>query len=180
MSGTAVLGYLGGVRRALADVPPAEQNELMADVEDCLLDIANEAGPALTAQGLRDRLGSPDDYAAELVRAAGYGERVPEAQPQPATDLDKSTWRLALFLVGAAVLLAGTAGSVIGGFVYGNGVGFLLAVFAFFGLLIAGGQCLTAADRNARWAHLRSTATKVKRELRARSAPASPTTGTSS
>lgn len=179
MSGTAVLGYLGGVRRALADVPPAEQNELMAEVEDYLLDIANEAGPALTAQALRDRLGSPDDYAAELVRAAGYGDPSPEAPPS--TGLDKtSVWRLALFLVGLAVLLGGIAGSVIGGYTYGSGLGFLFAVFAFLGLLMAAGQCLTAADRHGHWVHLRSAAVKAKRAFRERWAPASPTTGTSS
>lgn len=175
MSGTAVLGYLGGVRRALADVPPAEQNELMADVEDCLLDIANETGPALTAEGLRVRLGAPEDYAAELTRAAGYErtERVKDAD-------QSSSWRIALFVVGLVVLLGGIAGSVVGGFMGGSGVGFLFATFAVLGLLIAAGQCLTAADRQAHWVQLRSAALRVVRTLRSRWAPASPTTGTSS
>ena len=61
--------YVAAVRRALADLPRAEQEDLLAEVEASLLETAEEgAGPIGT------RLGAPEQFAAELRAAAGLHE----------------------------------------------------------------------------------------------------------
>jgi hypothetical protein len=57
-----VTGYMEQVRAALADVPPGEREELLADVEGSLAD--GEGSP-------EERLGPPDRFAQELRLAAG-------------------------------------------------------------------------------------------------------------
>ena len=58
--------YLAAVREALADLPSAERDDLVAEVEASLLESAGESsGPIAT------RLGPPEDFAAELRAAAG-------------------------------------------------------------------------------------------------------------
>ena len=64
-----VAAYARRVRQALADVPAARLEELLEDLEEHLVEVASETpGP------LADRLGPPEDYAAELRRAAGLAE----------------------------------------------------------------------------------------------------------
>ncbi|HKT05532.1 MAG TPA: hypothetical protein VJT31_38940 [Rugosimonospora sp.] len=60
--------YLGAVREALADLPPAEREELLEDLPDHLAEVSAESGQPLT-----ERLGPPERYAAELRAAAGVG-----------------------------------------------------------------------------------------------------------
>jgi hypothetical protein len=58
--------YVAAVRRALSDLPPAEQDDLLAEVEASLLEAAEEGGGPIGA-----RLGAPEQFAAELRAAAG-------------------------------------------------------------------------------------------------------------
>jgi hypothetical protein len=61
-----VSDYLARVRTALADLPAAERDDLIEDLELHLGEVAAEAGGAL-----EDRLGPPEKYAAELRASAG-------------------------------------------------------------------------------------------------------------
>ncbi|MBD0328617.1 MAG: hypothetical protein ICV64_00715 [Thermoleophilia bacterium] len=61
-----VEAYLAAVREELADVPAAERDDLLAEVEASLAEAAEESGRPLAAT-----LGSPHDFAAELRNAAG-------------------------------------------------------------------------------------------------------------
>lgn len=63
-----VAAYLAAVREALADLPPAERDDLVAEVEASLVEAAAEGG-SITA-----RLGPPTEFAAELRTAAGLHE----------------------------------------------------------------------------------------------------------
>ncbi|MFL5846039.1 MAG: HAAS signaling domain-containing protein [Solirubrobacteraceae bacterium] len=71
-----VAEYLDRVRAQLGDLPAAERDELMADVEASLLDAATD-----TAVPLTERLGSPEAFAGELRAAAGLA--APSAPPAP-------------------------------------------------------------------------------------------------
>lgn len=64
--------YVAAVRRALADLPNAERDDLLAEVEASLLETTEEgAGP------IGARLGAPEQFAAELRAAAGLHEPAP-------------------------------------------------------------------------------------------------------
>jgi hypothetical protein len=71
-----VAAYLAAVREALDDLPTAERDDLLAEVEDSLVEAAAEGGGPITA-----RLGRPEDFAAELRSAAGLHEREPARSP---------------------------------------------------------------------------------------------------
>jgi hypothetical protein len=60
--------YLDRVRAALADLPTEERDELLEDLPAHLADVAAESDGAL-----EERLGSPEEYAAELRASAGLG-----------------------------------------------------------------------------------------------------------
>jgi hypothetical protein len=60
-----VRGYLATVRDALSDLPEAERDDLLAEVEDSLREAAEEGG------SIAARLGPPQEFAAELRSAAG-------------------------------------------------------------------------------------------------------------
>ena len=67
--------YVAAVRRALADLPSAERDDLLADLEASLLETTEEgAGPIVA------RLGAPEQFAAELRTAAGLHEPAPPAR----------------------------------------------------------------------------------------------------
>ena len=68
-----VTAYLAAVRAALADLPPDERDDLLAEVEASLVEATAESGGNLSA-----RLGPPEEFAAELRAAAGLHE-VPSA-----------------------------------------------------------------------------------------------------
>lgn len=61
--------YLAAVRAALADLPGAERDDLLAEVEASLAEAAADTGGPLET-----RLGSPREFAAELRAAAGLQE----------------------------------------------------------------------------------------------------------
>ncbi|WP_020661783.1 DUF1700 domain-containing protein [Amycolatopsis benzoatilytica] len=69
---TAVRVYLARVRTALADLPAAEVEELLADVRPHLNEIEAELGANATVDDLAARLGTPESYAAELRASGGY------------------------------------------------------------------------------------------------------------
>lgn len=108
--------YLDEVRRALADLPESERDELLGDVETHVAEVALETGDELLA-----RLGSPGTFASELRSAAGLPADPPPAMtrarleaaarrlrgrlpsPAPLADLAPAWWVLRGYV--AAVLL---------------------------------------------------------------------------
>jgi uncharacterized membrane protein len=61
-----VLRYAAGVRAELADLTPAQRDDLLEDLEDHLSEVAAELN-----EPLESRLGPPEVYAAELRASAG-------------------------------------------------------------------------------------------------------------
>ncbi|RKR90236.1 hypothetical protein BDK92_4604 [Micromonospora pisi] len=74
MTEREITEYVERVRRALADLPPTDRDELLEDLPEHLAEVAAEGTGALV-----DRLGTPEAYAAELRAAAGLA-----AADQPA------------------------------------------------------------------------------------------------
>src|SRR2546429_4764251 len=66
-----VASYATAVRAALAALPDAERESLLEDLEDHLAEVASESDLSL-----EERLGKPEDYAAELRSAYGAGNDV--------------------------------------------------------------------------------------------------------
>src|SRR5687767_7085569 len=58
--------YIAAVAARLADLPQEERDDLMADLEQHLHEVAAEGDGTLT-----ERLGTPESYAAELRTSAG-------------------------------------------------------------------------------------------------------------
>ncbi len=75
-TGTEVTDYAGRVRAALADLPAGDRDDLLAELEDHLAEVAAE-GP------LEELLGSPEAYAAELRSSAGLPAGVRPARRRP-------------------------------------------------------------------------------------------------
>ncbi|SDX52739.1 hypothetical protein SAMN05421504_10314 [Amycolatopsis xylanica] len=69
---TAVRVYLARVRTALADLPSAEVEEILEDVRPHLLEIEAELGQGARVEQMIERLGTPENYAAELRVAGDY------------------------------------------------------------------------------------------------------------
>lgn len=67
--------YLDAVRAALADLPTAERDDLLAEVEASLVEAESESGGNISA-----RLGPPEEFAAELRAAAGLHQVAPAAR----------------------------------------------------------------------------------------------------
>ena len=65
-----VAAYLAAVRSSLRDLPEAERDDLVAEVEASLVESAGEGG------SISARLGPPEEFAAELRSAAGLHEPV--------------------------------------------------------------------------------------------------------
>jgi hypothetical protein len=63
-----VAAYLAAVRSSLRDLPEAERDDLVAEVEASLVESAGEGG------SISARLGPPEEFAAELRSAAGLLE----------------------------------------------------------------------------------------------------------
>lgn len=71
-----VAAYLAAVRSSLRDLPDAERDDLVAEVEASLVESAGEGG------SIAARLGPPEAFAAELRSAAGLHETsTPERSP---------------------------------------------------------------------------------------------------
>lgn len=92
--------YLRRVRAALADLPADEVAEVMEDLEPHVAEVFEEAG---SAEEVERRLGTPEEYAAELRAAGGY----PSAQASP---VDKPrAWRARYVLLAAIAVTGGAA-----------------------------------------------------------------------
>jgi hypothetical protein len=74
--------YLSALRTALADLSPDEREGLLEEVADSLREIINEGGSIV------ERLGTPEDFAAELRLAAGL--------PPTHTTIHRVSWATAL------------------------------------------------------------------------------------
>ena len=85
-----VAAYLATVREALDDLPADERDDLLAEVEDSLVEAATEGGGPIVA-----RLGQPEEFAAELRAAAGLHERAPAAEKREAIQWRELAARLA-------------------------------------------------------------------------------------
>ncbi|PRY62018.1 HAAS signaling domain-containing protein [Glycomyces artemisiae] len=96
--GTEAATYLAEVRRHLADLPPAVREDLLADLEAHLNEVAADLEPGATLAG---RLGAPAAYAAELRETvvvegdsepvAARRDRIAEARAAVARTADAAT-----------------------------------------------------------------------------------------
>ena len=95
---TQVRDYLSAVERFLDDLPADERRELLEDLEEHLTEVAAEDDGSL-----RDRLGPPDAYAAELRASAGLPPHVATAE---LTAVERLRWSLRASPLGALALSA--------------------------------------------------------------------------
>src|SRR5205809_10394 len=72
-----VVSYASAVRAALEPLPEVQRESLREDLEDHLAEVASESGVSL-----QERLGRPEDYAAELRSAYGAGNDVSNTGPR--------------------------------------------------------------------------------------------------
>lgn len=72
-----VARYAAAVRAALAPLPDAERESLLEDLENHLAEVASESDLSL-----QERLGKPEDYAAELRSAYGAGSDAANTRPR--------------------------------------------------------------------------------------------------
>jgi hypothetical protein len=100
-----VAGYASAVRAACADLPGPDRELLLEDLEDHLQEVAAEAGGPLS-----ERLGRPEDYAAELRASAGLA--APGAGPAGAGAAGRRRRRLRETWAGRR--LAGLGAAVLG------------------------------------------------------------------
>ena len=70
-----VANYAAAVRSALASLPEAERASLLEDLENHLAEVAGESDLSL-----QERLGQPEDYAAELRSAYSSGRNTPNVK----------------------------------------------------------------------------------------------------
>jgi uncharacterized membrane protein len=70
-----VAAYAAAVRSALASLPEAERASLLEDLENHLAEVAGESDLSL-----EERLGKPEDYAAELRSAYNSGSSTPNTK----------------------------------------------------------------------------------------------------
>lgn len=85
--------YLDAVREALEDLPDDEVAEIVDDVAEHLDQVNAELGGSASKAALEQRLGTPEQYVAELRAAAGFPE------PVARTTRSRSTQPVLRFLV---------------------------------------------------------------------------------
>ncbi|OZM74088.1 hypothetical protein CFN78_07420 [Amycolatopsis antarctica] len=107
---TAARTYLARVRTALADLPPAEIEEIVEDVRPQLVEITEEAGEDVRLETLIERLGTPESYAAELRAAGDYPPPSAEEKPAAAKSAGRVVPRLALWGFVAGILVVALFG----------------------------------------------------------------------
>ncbi|MFC5289498.1 DUF1700 domain-containing protein [Actinokineospora guangxiensis] len=95
--------YLRRVKAALADLPADEVAEVMEDLEAHVAEVFAEAG---SAEEVERRLGTPEEYAAELRAAGGY----PTGNTPSGERARVWLGRLVVWAAVAATALAGLAG----------------------------------------------------------------------
>ncbi|HVK25332.1 MAG TPA: hypothetical protein VM677_28580 [Actinokineospora sp.] len=86
--------YLARVRAALADLPAEELAEVLEDIEPHVTEVFGEPGDPV------DRLGSPEDYAAELRAAGGY----PPVEGPPPVSEHHGRGRFVFWAIGLTAL----------------------------------------------------------------------------
>jgi len=101
--------YLTRVRTSLADIAAGEVDDLLDDVRPHLADIAAEIGPDCTLKDLIDRLGTPEQYAAELRAAGDYPLAPLDSAPRPTKAPRFALWSM---LVASFFLLIAAASAV--------------------------------------------------------------------
>ncbi|HEV2783191.1 MAG TPA: hypothetical protein VGX25_27730 [Actinophytocola sp.] len=132
----AVAEYLARTRAALADLPAAELEEIVEDIGPHLSEIAAEVDGDVTVDALSERLGTPEQYAAELRAAAGYPS-AESAPPRRSTALPRFVlWALVLSVLVAFGL--GLAGIVRAIDAISIGLLFSLPLFAAWILIFNG------------------------------------------
>jgi hypothetical protein len=134
---TAVGDYLDQLRRELADLPAAEVEEIVQDLEPQLAATAEELGAELSEATLAERLGTPAEYAAELRAAMGL--------PGPPPD-----WRPPTLLPRAAlsVLVLSTLAAVCAGYAsYRSAWTELQFAFPLFGFVLIVAWLVPGRDR---------------------------------
>ncbi|MFE2870932.1 hypothetical protein [Embleya sp. NPDC059259] len=99
--------YRVEVARILADLPAAEAEEILDDVEVNLSEVVAELDGAVTSESLRTRLGTPHEYAAELRAAAGYPPLTPPGSKRSARFGKVELLCLGLLVVLGSALVAG-------------------------------------------------------------------------
>jgi uncharacterized membrane protein len=118
---TAVRVYLARVRTALADLPAGEVEEILEDVRPHLAEMEAELGPSARVEALIERLGTPENYAAELRSSGGYplpptGEAATAvlgtAKAQSLSGARFALWGLVFCAAGLALLAFGAGVSV--------------------------------------------------------------------
>ncbi|WP_216208967.1 HAAS signaling domain-containing protein [Amycolatopsis aidingensis] len=129
----AVRAYLARVRTALADLPAGEVEEIIEDVRPHLVQIGADLGDGAAIEPLVQRLGSPEDYAAELRAAGGY----PPAPPAPQATEDVARPSVLGARFAAWTLLVVTVGAGIAAYVWGlerfpDGLAVVLVLTPFF------------------------------------------------
>ncbi|ONI67506.1 hypothetical protein BWI15_30770 [Kribbella sp. ALI-6-A] len=106
LTGT-IATYLAQVKAELADLPPGELEDVLDDVASHLTEVAAEFEQEPTEAQLRERLGTPRQYADELRTAAGY----PTSPRPPAQDRDAAErslrWAIIAGTVGPFFMLIG-------------------------------------------------------------------------
>jgi hypothetical protein len=94
--------FLTRMRAALADLPPAEVDELLEDAEEYVRELARDHGE----DQLELRLGNPEAYAAELRSAAGYPPPPSPEQPTQQLKTERNDGVEVLALTGLLITTA--------------------------------------------------------------------------
>jgi uncharacterized membrane protein len=110
--------YLEQLRRELSDLPDAEVEEIIQDLEPQLAEMADELDTSLS-----ERLGTPAEYARELRTAAGLGERaVQRLSLRPPLVRSPSVWmvRIVTYALAVSTVVAGVSGLLSTGLANGD------------------------------------------------------------
>ena len=91
-----VATYAAAVRSALASLPDAERASLLEDLENHLAEVAGESDLSL-----EERLGKPEDYAAELRSAYSSGSNTPNVKRR--WPIRERSWALVKAALGTQV-----------------------------------------------------------------------------
>ncbi|QFU87412.1 DUF1700 domain-containing protein [Amycolatopsis sp. YIM 10] len=158
-----VRDYLARVRTALADLPPAEVDEILEDVRPHLLEIGAELGEEGTIAAMTERLGSPESYAAELRAAGDYPAPEQAGGSKISSDLGS---RLALWSLAAMIVILVPYGVVTAGSLSAEAMALLVPAAA---VLAAGGWYLARQGDGAlsRLPELKPLRTAMGRESKA-------------
>ncbi|MEC3973702.1 HAAS signaling domain-containing protein [Amycolatopsis sp. H20-H5] len=124
---TAVRVYLARVRTALADLPDSEVEEILEDVRPHLAEMESELGEGAKVEGLIDKLGTPESYAAELRSSGGYPPRADDPAVVVAAKAGSpgrkgprfAFWGLAFCCLGIAMFAFASASSMQPGVLMG-------------------------------------------------------------